>query len=364
MKTAQALILIIDDEEIFLETMSAALRGAGHRVVSATSGQDGLKQARQHLPDLIISDINMPGGDGCSLLSSIRADRDLATTQLVLMTGNPTAVSPRRGMDIGADDFLVKPFSIEELNRCVTARLQRAQVHWRVKDRHLANLRSSVDQSLPEEFFTPLVSILGLTEVLRGDLTQLSAPQYTELLDHIERAGWHLNRTLRNYLQLLQAKSDPSGNPVRRMALSAEQVSEVVKARVDLVAARHRREADVTLDLAPASLLVRRDELDLIVEELVENAFAYSTHGNAVTVRFVDGDNLIVSDLGRGMTEQQLRECTRFNLPDSETGEKQALKLGLSVVERVTSQCEATLSLNSELGKGTTARVVFRAASL
>ena len=75
------------------------------KVIEAESGDTGLEMARQHKPDLTVTDINMPGGGGEALLHRIRRRSDLCSKQVVLMTGRPDMVSPRRGMEEGADDF-------------------------------------------------------------------------------------------------------------------------------------------------------------------------------------------------------------------------------------------------------------------
>src|SRR5580692_5064519 len=124
-------ILIVDDDDALRTTFALVLRRKGYRVIEANSGATGLELARQHLPDLILSDIHMPGGDGSSLLREIRNDPELASKQVVLMTGRPDLVTPRRGMEEGADDFLAKPVSVKELVNCIAARFRRAEVSWR-----------------------------------------------------------------------------------------------------------------------------------------------------------------------------------------------------------------------------------------
>src|SRR5471030_1329480 len=115
----------------------------------------------------------MPGNDGQAVLQQIRLDPELNTKQVVLMTGQTHLVTPRRGMELGADDFLVKPVSLGDLLRCVEARLQRAQIHWRVEDRMLTGLRTSLQSSLPHELFTPLGGIIGLADILCSDESNL-----------------------------------------------------------------------------------------------------------------------------------------------------------------------------------------------
>src|ERR1700728_3435902 len=164
-------ILLIDDDQQVRMMFGVALRKNGYRVIEADSGVTGLAMAREHLPDLILSDINMPGGDGPTLLRNIRHDPELRSKQVVLMTGRPDIVTPRKGMEEGADDFLLKPVSLETLRSCVDARFRRATISWRVEDQTLAQLSLLVPPQLPHEFFTPMAGIIGLMDLLRSDLS-------------------------------------------------------------------------------------------------------------------------------------------------------------------------------------------------
>src|SRR5258708_15407001 len=102
---AMKTILLTDDDQQLRTMFSLALRRAGYHIIEADSGMSGLALARQHLPDLILSDIHMPGGDGSSLLRSIRLDPELKSKQVVLMTSLPDLVTPRKGMEQSTDDF-------------------------------------------------------------------------------------------------------------------------------------------------------------------------------------------------------------------------------------------------------------------
>jgi CheY-like chemotaxis protein len=115
-------ILLVDDDQQVREIFSLALRRNGYNVIEANSGVEGLGMAREHLPDVIISDVLMPEGDGETLLCNIRRDPKLKSTQVVLMTGSPVIVTPCRDMnEQWADDFLLKPVGLQRLLSCVHA---------------------------------------------------------------------------------------------------------------------------------------------------------------------------------------------------------------------------------------------------
>ena len=102
--------------------------------MEADCGTAGFEMARQFFPDLIVTDIDMPGGDGASLLRKIRLDPELRSRQVVLMTGRPDLLAPRKSMEEGADDFLAKPVSLQEFLGCVKARFSRASLSWQAED--------------------------------------------------------------------------------------------------------------------------------------------------------------------------------------------------------------------------------------
>ena len=125
----KAKILIVDDEEPIRTMFSTVLRQKGYEVLEADAGLAGYELAKKHLPDLIITDVAMEGGGGEALLHFIRNDAQLANKQVVMITGAVHVVNPRQGMSAGADDFLVKPISFEDLLACVEARLKRARIN-------------------------------------------------------------------------------------------------------------------------------------------------------------------------------------------------------------------------------------------
>jgi DNA-binding response OmpR family regulator len=131
-------ILLVDDDQEVREFLGLALRRSGYHVIEADSGVAALKMARLKLPDLIVSDIDMPGGDGASLLRQIRLDPELKSGQIVLMSGSPDLLTRRKSMEDGADDFLVKPFGLREFLSCVKSRFNRALLSWPAVDQMAA----------------------------------------------------------------------------------------------------------------------------------------------------------------------------------------------------------------------------------
>lgn len=354
-------LLVIDDDEAIRGSYGLALEHAGYRVLTAADGTQGVELARRNLPDLILCDINMPGMDGRNVLRTLREDIAAGATQIVLMTGNTTALSMREAMALGADDFLTKPFGIIQLIRCVEARLQRAQIHGRVANQAVTDLRASLRSSLPHELFTPLAGILGLTAVLRDDLPRLSPAEIMELLADIEKSGWRLHRTLKNYLMVLDLETGTAAEEAPPV-LGGDDPPAAVTNGATTAARRHRREADLTVQVTACMIMAQAADLTAMTEELVDNACSFSRPGTPITVRLDAPGHLRVADQGRGMTPEQIRQLGAFRQFDRKKHEQQGLGLGLVLVQKLAARCGADFSLASEPGAGTTATVEFRPA--
>ena len=159
-------ILVIDDEEWLREMIHLALQQRGFEVIEAANGADGIEVARKELPDLILCDINMGKVDGYLTLSSLRNEAPTAAIPFILMTGLADSAGMRHGMELGADDYLPKPFTTEGLYAAVDARLKKAQTIRDEAERKLAHLRDNISLMMPHEMRTPLNGILSNAELL------------------------------------------------------------------------------------------------------------------------------------------------------------------------------------------------------
>lgn len=118
-------VLVVEDDAAIRHNLVFLLRIEGFEALEADNGQAGLALARTHLPDLILCDVMMPQLDGYGLLAQLRADPITAAIPLIFLTARTDRADQRKGMNLGADDYLGKPFSREEVLEAINARLQR-----------------------------------------------------------------------------------------------------------------------------------------------------------------------------------------------------------------------------------------------
>jgi len=118
-----ARILVVDDDPKIRTVVRRGLAYEGYRVVEAASGEEGLEKAREHLPDLVILDVMMPGIDGLEVTRRLRSGGD--EVAILMLTARDEVKDRVVGLETGADDYLVKPFNFEELLARVHALLRR-----------------------------------------------------------------------------------------------------------------------------------------------------------------------------------------------------------------------------------------------
>jgi twitching motility two-component system response regulator PilG len=112
-------VLLVDDTRTLLSLIQVYLMGWQMEFVEAKDGIEGLAKAKQHKPDLVISDVRMPGMDGFELCAAMRGDPSLHKTPVVLLTSLNDDASRKKGKLVGATAFLTKPVSVEELRKTV-----------------------------------------------------------------------------------------------------------------------------------------------------------------------------------------------------------------------------------------------------
>src|SRR6202142_2202502 len=112
---AMARILVIEDEKDIQDVLDYNLRQAGHKVNLAGTGQDGLRLAREKRPDLVLLDLMLPDMSGTDVCKALKLDPNLRDTQVVILTAKGEEIDRVVGFELGADDYVVKPFSVREL---------------------------------------------------------------------------------------------------------------------------------------------------------------------------------------------------------------------------------------------------------
>jgi DNA-binding response OmpR family regulator len=173
--TEDKLILIVDDEPRMIKFIRLNLELEGYRVIEASNGLEALKKVRDELPDLVLLDVMMPDMDGFETLERIR---EISNVPVIMVTVKGEEEDKVRGLGLGADDYVTKPFSPRELVSRIKAVLRRTEMPSPVEKAVL-----KIDDDLSIDFQRREV-------IVRGERIKLRPTEYRLLYHLVNNAGW------------------------------------------------------------------------------------------------------------------------------------------------------------------------------
>jgi two-component system, sensor histidine kinase and response regulator len=345
-------ILVLEDDSSIRENIVELLEDEGYIAFEAANGEDGVALAIEKSPDLIISDVMMPLLDGYGVLTAVRAHSSLATTPFIFLTAKADKPDFRLGMELGADDYLTKPFTQEELLQAIASRLSRQTRHKEEAEKKVDDLRKNISYALPHELRTPLSGIIGPAKMMLDTLDLLEKEDIRQFLLIIHESGARLHRLIQNFLLYAQLEMDSNDNgqiaSMRRGAtISAEPI--ISKGAAER-AIFHKRTADLTLAVADAPVAIAHEHLEKICSELVDNGFKFSQNGDPVEVIGTTSDTmyfLSVNDRGKGMTGEEIDKIGGFVQFKRRLYEQQGPGLGLTIAKRLVELHGGSLTIVS-----------------
>jgi CheY-like chemotaxis protein len=163
-------ILLIDDIEENLIVLTERFEKEGYDTISALDGKSGISLAVQELPDLILCDIMMPVLNGYQVMQLIHENPYTNTIPFIFLTAKSDPKDFTEGMQLGADDYITKPFDSKQLIKSIETRLSRKEVF----DSKSQELKQSISYSLPHELQTPLAAIMGFSRLLIEDFNHIA----------------------------------------------------------------------------------------------------------------------------------------------------------------------------------------------
>jgi len=356
-----AKILVIEDEDgIRLEVIDW-LTFEGHEVFSAANGREGVDVARSCIPDLILSDITMPELDGYGVLMAIHQQQDLASIPFIFLTARADKSFMRHGMELGADDYLTKPFSRAELLSAINARIERVQSIKLGTREEINALKSKILRVVGHELKTPLLSVTLVQEVIEHQLGQLSGDEMADLLQTMRAGTDRLQHVVQQILYLTQIEGGALSVESIEKSGSAVFVNQLIVSAIDMArgfAYRNQR-GQIYQDAQNSDVTVwgNVDLLRHALAELLSNALAFSSEGKAIVIReWKVGDYVWIGimDQGHGMSDADgARAQLAFEQIQRETHEQQGLGIGLTVAQQIIRIHGGEVRIESVIGEGT-----------
>jgi len=354
-------ILVVDDAEFILESTSTLLKFEGYQVFTANDGKSGIDAALKIKPDLILCDISMPGMDGYEVITHLRAKTDTATIPFIFLTAFTEKQNMRDGMERGADDYLVKPYTRDELIAAIEAQWKKNKNIERHVQEKIEEVGRNINYALPHEFRTVLNQVVGSAKYLIHNSNDIQSDEILELSEDIISSAQRLMKITENFLIYIKIESFAS-NPDKRKQLRNSRTDEPAAMLVDIanmLAAKYNRYDDIDIEGAIENITIEMstESFHKIVDELIDNAFKFSNPNTKISINIRSEGNklfLSITDLGRGMSQEQISNIGAYKQFERQMYEQQGVGLGLVIAKRLIELHDGVFIINSVEGQGTT----------
>ena len=367
----QNVILVVEDDPAVLEGISISLMQAGYLTVTAGNGAEGLEQLKEVKPDLILSDIMMPTMDGYEFYKALRTDPSWQLIPFVFITAKGQPHEIRVGKQLGVDDYLVKPFEVDDILVTVEARLQRARTINDANQQEFQLLKERITKLLNLELRTPLTHINGYSEMIAENADHIDQQALTEFLNSIRKGSSQLTRFMDDLLLLVAIE----GGNAREQFDQDKSLLESPQELVEDVAATFETAAigkGIILHVETSPLppvQAKTDYLSIALNRLIINAIKATPGGGRIEINAYTKDNTLfiaVSDQGDGIPHDERPFIFDvFGMVDNEHYEELGSSLGLTIARELVGLHGGWITAdNGQNGVGSTFSIMLPVVEL
>ncbi|MDP1678330.1 MAG: response regulator [Bacteroidota bacterium] len=352
-------ILVVDDEKDLRNAIDDILTDAGYSTILAGNGSQGLAFAKSEHPDLILCDIQMPSMNGYELLNAVKKEPALSKIPFVFMTGvNVAQFDLRKGMDLGADDYLTKPFSIEDLVSAIETRLRKKQLWHKFIESTIERTQTGFILLLSNELQILVMDILDHAQSLLT-VTDGSSDTIHRAATMITASGKRLSHLHENilYYSMLQLWVKDQEKIASLRQETTESYLSVLQSIVTENMRANGRSESFSITCTDASLQISPADFGKVIDELIDNACKFSEPGSNITLSSVETQKevlLTIRDEGCGMSKQEIDTIQSLLQNEERPFRQQESGLGLTIAKTIAELYGGSLFIESVEKNGTT----------
>jgi len=357
--TARADILIVDDTPANLDVLTEMLTQQGYEARPVPSGSLALQSARVQPPDLILLDINMPEMNGYEVCKHLKADDNLRDVPVIFISALNDTADKVKAFDVGAVDYVAKPFQFEEVKARVQTHLRIHHLQKELSQQYAAikkleELKDNLTHMIVHDMASPIQTIsMALDLVLSEGLDQNA--ESVDVLSRALDASRNLTEMVNSLLDISRMESGQM--PLRRANVELRHLAEEAAEAMQLLAGA--KNIRVAVQGPEVPLNADADLIRRVLINLIGNAVKFTSAGGAVTISLSASDGQTraeVHDNGYGIPEQyHKRIFEKFSqVESSREGREHSTGLGLTFCKLAIAAHGGCIGVQSRPGQGST----------
>lgn len=357
-------VLIVDDVYENIDMMLRVLNREGYEVLIAKDGEEALDKVIEYKPDIILLDVMMPGIDGFQVCQRLKQNEATKDIPVIFITALANTVYIVKGFEVGAVDFITKPFRPKEVvarvNTHLTVTRQRQEIErLREQDRvyfeKLSAMKDDVMNMASHDLKNPLNTVKTAVSLMRRRNPDMDE-KTSELLHIIENSAEMMKNLITGLLDLAKIETG------RAINLQPVQLNKFLDDNLTIfkLAASDK---NITLTFLPpnedAVVPMDLERMEQVLQNLLSNAIKYTPDGGTVTLSAeITADSVIikVQDTGMGIPKDDLPHLFEkfYRVKNDAHMQVEGTGLGLSIVKSIVENHDGTITVESEVNKGTT----------
>ena len=350
-------ILVVEDDRTIRTNIYEILEASGYNCMLAEDGIDALEKARKNLPDLVISDIMMPKMDGYEFFRNFNEQFSDYGVPFIFLSAKTNQDEIRKGMNLGVDDYLTKPFKIKDLVNAIEARFTKSEKQKRQLEKFTSEI---VHHYIPHELRSPLVAILGISEIIRDDYGQLSGSDIIQFAEKIYKAGERLHERIEKFLSLIELDQVQMRNILDSFVNSTEliKIQDIV---LDFISKSCRI---IDLPVLPQQRIkINYHFLNILLKELLENADKFSPKDSDIKIIFSVTEHQFQLNIINSSEENIISindyQIIDFFQIDKETKQQPGNGLGLAIVKRISKLYKLDFTISKNENNEVISTIIF-----
>ncbi len=328
-------ILVVEDNNDIRNEISDIFKMENFNVIEAGNGLEGYIKATNNLPDIIISDIMMPVLDGYKMYNELKINTMTEQIPVIFISALSSDNDIRKGMNLGAEDYLKKPLNPDELIQATENKLDKYSKFAKRYD----DVKTNITNVLYHELNTPLNGILGFSDYLRIRTNELSTESIKKIADNIYTSGVRLDKLVKRYLYYSELKMDSVNITGIKKLRDCDYIdTDTIINKIVASDEYKNRKTDFELSTSPVDLKIKDYFLELLIRELIDNAVKFSHLGHKIFINsYIENNTFIINvkNEGSGLSKEKIMRINDFNQMNKKQYAQNGSGIGLSIIKLI-----------------------------